>query len=159
MTTTLIRGGAGAGEWQERLFVVELPHGTSTIAAKVWRWPFKSEERDNRTTFGLIHQRSGGDDHTFALGADLSRCRYRSSGMERRTWTAFSASVKRAKNTPADSTVYPLVYPLQTHDRRNPLNAGTLPPGSNGAWAPSIETRKPQAVRSGAFLWAHKKTA
>ena len=67
MTTTLIRGGAGAGKWQERLCVVELPHGASTIAARVWRWLLKSEERDNRATYGLIHQRSGGDDHTSAL--------------------------------------------------------------------------------------------
>jgi len=67
MTTTLVRGGAGAGEWQERLSVVELPRGASTIAAKVRRWLLKSEERDNRATYGLIHQRSGGD-HTFALG-------------------------------------------------------------------------------------------
>lgn len=67
MTTTLIRGGAGTGKWQECLCVVELPHGASTLAAKVWRWLLKSEERDNRATYGLIHQRSGGD-HTFALG-------------------------------------------------------------------------------------------
>ena len=67
-TTTLIRGGAGAEEWQERLGVVELPHGASTIAAKVWRWLLKSEERDNRAAYVLIHQRSGGDDHTFACG-------------------------------------------------------------------------------------------
>lgn len=46
--TTLIRGGADVGKWQERLCVVELPHGASTIAAEVWRWPLKSEERDNR---------------------------------------------------------------------------------------------------------------
>ena len=56
MTTTLIRGSAGAGKWQEGLCVVELPHGASTIAANAWRWPLKSEERDNRATFGLIHQ-------------------------------------------------------------------------------------------------------
>jgi len=89
MTTTLIRGGAGAGKWQERLCVVELPNGASTIAANVWRRLLKSEERDNRATYGLIHQRSGGDDHTFALGAGLSRWRYRSSGIEQRTSTAF----------------------------------------------------------------------
>ena len=68
ITTTLIRGGAGAGKWQERLCVLELPHGASTIAAKVWRWRLKSEERDNRTTYGMIHQRSGVDDHPFAFG-------------------------------------------------------------------------------------------
>lgn len=64
MTTTLIRGGAGAGKWQERLCVGEEPHDASTIAAKVWQWLLKSEERDNRATYGLIHQRSGDDDHT-----------------------------------------------------------------------------------------------
>lgn len=32
---TLMRGSAGAGVWQERLCVVELPHGARTIAAKV----------------------------------------------------------------------------------------------------------------------------
>jgi len=73
MTTTLIRGGAAAREWQERLSVVEMPHGASTIAEKMWRLLLKSEERDNRATFGLIHQRSGGDGHTFALVAALSR--------------------------------------------------------------------------------------
>lgn len=62
MNTTLIRGGAGAGEWRERLCVVKLPHGPSIIAAKVWRWLLKSEEPDNRATHGLIHKRSGGDD-------------------------------------------------------------------------------------------------
>ncbi|AMW64584.1 hypothetical protein AH14b_p29 (endogenous virus) [Pseudomonas phage phiAH14b] len=44
-------GWCWRGEWQERLCVVELPHGASTIAAKVWRWLLKSEERDNRATF------------------------------------------------------------------------------------------------------------
>lgn len=71
MTTTLIRGGGGTGEWQERLSVLEVPRGASTIAAKVWRWLLKSEERNNRPTFGLIHQRIGGDGHTFALVAVL----------------------------------------------------------------------------------------
>ena len=73
MTTTLIRGGAGAGKWQEHHCVGEEPHGASAIATKVWRLLLKSEERDNRATFGLIHQRSGGDGHTFALVAALSR--------------------------------------------------------------------------------------
>lgn len=68
MNTTLIRGAAGGGEWQERLCVVELSHGASTIAAKVWRWLLKSEERDNRGTYGLMRQSIGVDDHTFALG-------------------------------------------------------------------------------------------
>lgn len=113
MTTTLVRGGAGGGEWQERLGVLELPHGASTIAEKVWQWLLKSEARDSWVTSGLIHQRSGGDDHAFAPAAGLSRWRYRSSGMEQRISTAFSASVKRAKNTPADSAVYPPVYPFK----------------------------------------------
>jgi hypothetical protein len=113
MSTTLIRGGGGTGEWQERLSVLEVPRGASTIAAKVWRWLLKSEERDNRATYELIHQRSGGDDHTFALGAGLSSWNYRSSGIVQRTSTAFSAGVDRAKNIPAESAVYPKVYPLK----------------------------------------------
>ncbi|WP_275113124.1 hypothetical protein [Pseudomonas sp. CFBP13528] len=41
MTTTLIRGGAGAGEWQEHLSVVEVLRDASTIAAKVAMAPQK----------------------------------------------------------------------------------------------------------------------
>lgn len=48
-----------------------------------------------------------------AQAADLSRWRYRSSGMEQRPSAAFSASVNRAKNTPADSTVYPPAVSLK----------------------------------------------
>ena len=61
-------GWCWRGGWQEYVGVVEVPHGASTIAAKVWRWLLKSEERDNRATLGLIDQMSGGD-HTFALEA------------------------------------------------------------------------------------------
>ena len=84
MTTTLIQGGAGAGEWQELLCVVELPHGASNIAAKVWRWLLKSEERDNWATFGLIIK------GVVVMTTPLHRRRvyqavYRSSGMEQPT--------------------------------------------------------------------------
>jgi len=105
--------------------VVELPHGGSTIAAKVWRWLLKSEARDSRSTSGLIHQRSGGDDHAFTPTAGLSRWRYRSSEKEKRFSTAFSASVKRAKNTLADSVVYPLVYPLIIKKHKQPIKTIT----------------------------------
>lgn len=66
--TTLIRGGAGAGEWQERLCVVELPPGASTIAAKRGDGP-SNVRNEIIGHFGLFHQRSGGDDHSFALAA------------------------------------------------------------------------------------------
>ena len=83
--------------------------------------------------FGLVHQCSGDDDHFFTPTAGLSRSRYRSSGMEQRISTDFSASVKPAENTPADSTVYPLVYPSENRRRPSPLKTATSPPGSNGA--------------------------
>lgn len=51
----------------------------------------------------------------------------------------FSASVKRAKNAPADSAVYPLVYPFETTRRQNPLNTRAIPAGSNGAGAPNMK--------------------
>jgi len=53
--------------------VVYMPHGASTITATLWQWLLKSEERDNRATFGLIHHRISGDGNTFALVAALSR--------------------------------------------------------------------------------------
>ena len=132
---------------------MEVPHGASSTTAKVWRWPLKSEGRDNRATFGLSHHGSRGDDHAFALGAVLSRWRYRSSGIAQRTSAAFLAGVKRAKNTPAASAVYPLVYPLGTRRRQNPLKTGPLSPGSNGA-GPYTDEKAPGRKAWGFFVVA-----
>ncbi|WP_159299151.1 hypothetical protein [Pseudomonas chlororaphis] len=97
--------------WQERLSVVKVPRGASTIAAKVRRWLLKSEERDNRVTFGLIHQRNGHDDHSFAPEAGLSRWHYRSSGMAQRTSAAFSVIVKRPKTPQQPAPCIPTCIP------------------------------------------------
>ncbi|WP_146218546.1 hypothetical protein [Pseudomonas sp. RW409] len=113
MTTTLIRGGAGAGEWQERLCVVEPPHGANTIAAKCG----DDSSKVRGEIIGPLLDRS--IKGVVVMTTPLHRRRdyhddvYRSSGMEQRTSAAFSASGKRAKNTPADSTLYPHVYPLK----------------------------------------------
>lgn len=81
----------------------------STLAAKSIAAAPQNDARDNRATFGLINQWSGGD-HTFTVDG-LSIWRDRSSGMEQRTSTTFSACANRVKSDPADSTVYPTLYP------------------------------------------------
>lgn len=110
----------------------------------------RSEELDDPAALGLAHQLSGDYDHAFTPTEGLSRWRYRSSGIAQRTSAAFLAGVKRAKNTPAASAVYPLVYPLGTRRRQNPLKTGSLSPGSNGAGPHTI--KKPQLKRPRAFF-------
>jgi hypothetical protein len=81
----------------------------STLADKSIAAAPQNDARDNRATFGLINQWSGGD-HTFApstvyqYGVTVRR-------VEQRTSTTFSACAKRVKSDPADSTVYPHLYP------------------------------------------------
>jgi len=77
--TTLIRGGAGAGEWQERLIVMEVARGASTIAAEVRRWLIKSEERDNRPILDRLIE-GGGSNAFHQLRA------YQNGVTVRRSW-------------------------------------------------------------------------
>lgn len=104
MATTPIQGGAGknASMWWK----------CHTAPA-----PSPQKYGDGRSIQIWIDSRYGDDDHAFTFGG-LSRWAYHSSGAKQRSVTTFTSGLKRAKNTPADCTVYPHVYPFKTQDHK-----------------------------------------
>ena len=54
----------------------------------------------------------------------------------------------------APDSLYAYVYAQPKQDQCAPYKPGISAFSSNDAWAPYVETRKPQILGSGAFLWA-----
>ncbi|MBX7274957.1 hypothetical protein K2E96_29890 [Pseudomonas sp. ERGC3:05] len=68
MTTTLIRGGAGAGNGKNASVWWNCHTAPAPSPQKCGDGPSKVRS-EMIGHFGLIHQKSGDDDHTFALAA------------------------------------------------------------------------------------------
>jgi len=53
----------------------------------------------------------------------------------------------------APDSLYAYVYAQPKQDQCAPYKPGISASSSNDAWAPYVETKKPQILGSGAFLW------